>query len=282
MLAAAGTAPLSPDDGTIGGDMLRIDLNLDPGSSDRAGIVLRASDGFTADPATSADGAQGTLVGYDAERGKAFVDRTRSGEIDFHGAFPGQAEAPVTLEGDSTVSFSIWVDRTSVEVFAQDGTRTKTELIFPDVDSRQILAFAEGVDARIVHATITPVEQTMFSARPTQPTEPTRPTEPTEPIDPTEAIDPTELADPVQPADPADPADPTEVAVPTAQAAPVGGPGGGDQSQGGAPESSEPPCVGEGLAMTGVDALAGAAAALVLIIAGVSAILAARIRRRRL
>src|SRR5699024_5314593 len=117
-----GTAALGAD--AVSGDMLRIDLRLDPGSAQRAGVVVRSSDGFTADPATSAEGAQGTLVGYDAERGEVFVDRTRSGEVDFHESFPGQVEAPVTLEEDGTVSFSIWLDRSSVEVFAQDGTRT--------------------------------------------------------------------------------------------------------------------------------------------------------------
>ena len=278
-LASAGTAPLSADGGSIGGDMLRVDLSLDPGSSDRAGIVLRASDGFTADPSTSADGAQGTLVGYDAERGRVFVDRTRSGEVDFHSAFPGQVEAPVTLEEDGTVSFSIWLDRSSVEVFAQDGTRTLTELVFPDVDSQQVLAFAEGGDARIVHATITPVEPTMFNARPTDPTDPADPADPAEPTDPADPTEPTDPADPTEPAAPTEPRDPAD---PTGQAVPSGGPGGGGQSQGGAPESSGPPRAGEGLAMTGINALTGAAAALVLVVAGASAIVIARARRRRL
>src|SRR5699024_2376920 len=49
-----GTAAFGAD--AVSGDMLRIDLRLDPGSAQRAGVVVRASDGFTADPAASAEG----------------------------------------------------------------------------------------------------------------------------------------------------------------------------------------------------------------------------------
>lgn len=157
------TAPLRVRGQRLGGDMMRLDVRLDPGTAKRAGVVVRASDGFAADPAKSADGAEGTLVGYDAETGKVFVDRTRSGEVGFHDDFAGRVDAPVTREADGTVSFSVWVDRSSVEVFAAGGTRTLTELVYPDPASQQVLAFAEGGRARILEATATPVAQTMFT-----------------------------------------------------------------------------------------------------------------------
>ncbi|MGP9582536.1 MULTISPECIES: GH32 C-terminal domain-containing protein [unclassified Brachybacterium] len=279
---AEGTAPLSADGETISGDMLRIDLRLDPGSATRAGVVVSASDGFTADPAASADDAQGTLVGYDAERGKAFVDRSRSGEVDFHSAFPGQVEAPVTLEDDGTVSFSIWLDRSSVEVFAQDGTRTMTELIFPGADSQQVLAFAEGGDAKIVDATVAPVAQTMFGAGATDPTDPTDPSEPTEPVEPTDPAAPTAPAEPTEPTGPAEPTEPVEPTGPSDHPVPHDGPGTGEPSQGGAASSSEPPQAGGSLALTGVNAVTGAVAALALVVAGAAAVLIGRFRRRGL
>lgn len=159
---AEGTSVLRTAPGTASGDMLKIDLTIDPGTADRSGIVVRASEGFTADPAAAAEGAEGTLVGYDATTGRAFVDRTRSGEVDFSAGFAGEVDAPVTLESDGTVSMSIWVDRSSVEVFAEDGTKTLTELIYPDPTSQQVLAFAESGDARIVKAEVHQVKQTMF------------------------------------------------------------------------------------------------------------------------
>ena len=159
-----GTVALESPRGAISGDMLKIDLRIDPGTADRAGVIVRASEGFTADEATSRPGSEGTLVGYDATTGRVFVDRSRSGELGFNPSFTGEVDAPVTVEKDGTVAVSIWVDRSSVEVFAEDGTRTLTEVIYPEESSQQVLAFAEGGDARIRRAEVHAVEQTMFTA----------------------------------------------------------------------------------------------------------------------
>ena len=43
-----------------------------------------------------------------------------------------------------TVTLQIYLDRSSVEVFSEDGTRTITDTIFPDTTSRGMSTFAEG------------------------------------------------------------------------------------------------------------------------------------------
>lgn len=71
-----------------------------------------------------------TIIGYDAKVGSLFIDRTNSGNTAFDPNFPGRHEAPFTaLNG--RVKLHIFVDRSSVEVFAHDGQVAITDRIFP-------------------------------------------------------------------------------------------------------------------------------------------------------
>lgn len=83
-----------------------------------------------------------TLVGFDARKQCVFVDRTHSGKK-FHDAFPGRHEAPA---GDAC-DMTIFVDRSSVEVFANDGTSVLTELIFPTGEGHTVEAYAKDGEA---------------------------------------------------------------------------------------------------------------------------------------
>jgi fructan beta-fructosidase len=135
----------------VDGDLLEVDLTLDPGTADRAGITVRES----------ADGREGTKIGYDATTGQVFVDRRNSGITWFSPDFPSVSGAPVRLS-DGRIRMRVYVDRSSVEVFSDDGTRTLTDVIYPDAASTGISAFAEGGDATLTGLTVTPLR----SARP--------------------------------------------------------------------------------------------------------------------
>lgn len=77
---------------------------------------------------------QETVIGYDPDSKELFVDRTRAGRSDFHPEFAGRHG--VGLEGiDGLLRLRIFVDRCSVEVFADDGRAALTDLIFPDPDA---------------------------------------------------------------------------------------------------------------------------------------------------
>lgn len=71
-----------------------------------------------------------TIVGYEQQKGILFVDRTHSGVTGFSRQFPARIEAPLRLPG-SILSLNIVVDRSSVEVFADNGRVTMTNLVFP-------------------------------------------------------------------------------------------------------------------------------------------------------
>ncbi len=70
---------------------------------------------------TSAD--QETVIGYHPESSELFVDRTRSGLSDFHKEFTGRHA--VKLEAaNGRMRLHLFVDRSSVEVFADDGEQS--------------------------------------------------------------------------------------------------------------------------------------------------------------
>jgi fructan beta-fructosidase len=127
------------------GTVQRIDVAFTSGSAEEFGLILRG------------DGVHGTRVGIRPGEGKMFVDRRESGKTDFHESFPSFDTAPIR-KLDGAYHLTIFVDRCSVEVFAQGGQVTMTELIFPAETSTDLAVFA--VDGT---ATITKLQVTQFA-----------------------------------------------------------------------------------------------------------------------
>lgn len=127
------------------GTVQRVDVTFTPGNAEEFGLILRG------------DGVRGTRVGIRPGEDKMFVDRRKSGKTDFHESFPSFDTAPIRkLEG--AYHLTIFVDRCSVEVFAQGGQVTMTELIFPAETSTDLAVFAVGGTA-----TITKLQVTQFA-----------------------------------------------------------------------------------------------------------------------
>lgn len=124
------------------GTIQRIDITFTPGSAEEFGLVVRG------------DGARGTRIGIRPAHGTLIIDRRESGNTDFHESFPSLDTAPIrTTEG--SYRLSVYVDRCSVEVFAQDGQATMTELIFPAPTSTDLAVYALGGTATINSLDIT-------------------------------------------------------------------------------------------------------------------------------
>ena len=70
------------------------------------------------------------------------------GRQNFHEAFASIDTAPIRT-ADGSYKLTIYVDRCSVEVFAQDGLVTMTELIFPAPSSTDLAIYASGGTATI-------------------------------------------------------------------------------------------------------------------------------------
>ena len=90
-----------------------------------------------------------TVIGIDPAAGQLFVDRTRSGAVDFHKDFSGRQVAPLPVE-DGRVRLRVFVDWSSVEVFAGDGRVAVTDQIFPSPESDGVQLYARGGAARLV------------------------------------------------------------------------------------------------------------------------------------
>ncbi|MGC5774571.1 glycoside hydrolase family 32 protein [Paenibacillus pabuli] len=86
-----------------------------------------------------------TLVGVDVAQGEVYVDRSRSGVGDFHEHFLGRHAAELKAV-DGNLRLRIFVDHSSVEVFANNGQAVITDLIYPDMTSKAISVQAEQND----------------------------------------------------------------------------------------------------------------------------------------
>ena len=68
---------------------------------------------------------------YDAKNHTMSVDRRQSGVVDFSDKFPTITTAP-TFEKDGKINLRIFVDRSSIELFGNNGEFTLTNLVFPN------------------------------------------------------------------------------------------------------------------------------------------------------
>ena len=116
---------------------LKSDIEL--GSARQAGLRMLAQDGSY------------TVIGYDRDGKKLFVDRTHSGVTHFSKDFPARTEAPLDLPGGK-LRLNILMDRNSLEVFADGGRVTETNLVFPPAGANGIQFYAEGGNVGSVSA----------------------------------------------------------------------------------------------------------------------------------
>ncbi|WP_108250789.1 glycoside hydrolase family 32 protein [Planctomonas deserti] len=128
---------------------MRIDATFRPGSATEFGLVVRG-----AALGGSDDAAGGTRIGIRPGEGVILLDRTRSGDTGFSAAFPSVETAPVAAL-DGAYRLTVYTDRCSVEVFAEDGLVTLTDLVFPAESATAISVYASGGDAEVTDLRIT-------------------------------------------------------------------------------------------------------------------------------
>jgi sucrose-6-phosphate hydrolase SacC (GH32 family) len=114
-----------------------IDVEFDPAEAKRFGIDVCVGDG------------KRTRIGYDVDRGEVFVDRTRSGDVGFNKDFATVSRAKVPVR-EGRVRLKVWVDASSVEVFADGGRVAVTQLVYPPVGARGVDVWSEGGEAKVV------------------------------------------------------------------------------------------------------------------------------------
>ncbi|KQX48479.1 glycoside hydrolase family 32 protein [Paenibacillus sp. Root444D2] len=118
------------------GDLLEIIAEFEFDDELEFGLKLRASE------------SEETIVGYSTHEQQLFIDRSRSGAIDFHSDFACKHSALLKAE-TGNVKLHIFVDRSSVEAFANDGKLAMTDQIFPLSSSTGIKLYAKDGSVKV-------------------------------------------------------------------------------------------------------------------------------------
>jgi fructan beta-fructosidase len=125
------------------GDSYEIEAELDTSGASEVGFRLRKG------------GAVETIVGVIPSANTLFVDRTHSGDVQFSDQFPGRFST--SLSSTKRVKLHIFVDRSIVEVFANDGEKVMTDRIYPPVECDGIELYSVDGAARVVSLTVWPI-----------------------------------------------------------------------------------------------------------------------------
>jgi fructan beta-fructosidase len=122
----------------VHGETLEIVTEISSGDASEFGLVVRKGDG------------EETVIGVDTKKRTLFVDRFRSGNVGFDEHFPSRDGGPITFAAGKRVKLHIFVDRSSVEVFGNDGETVISEAIFPKRSSDEIELYSHGGRARVL------------------------------------------------------------------------------------------------------------------------------------
>lgn len=122
------------------GDALEIEAEFVPGSAAEFGFRVREGQN------------EETQVGVSSATHELFIDRTRSGLISFSPDFPGRHHA--ALHWTSPLKLHIFLDRSSVEIFGNDGETVLTDRIYPSTGSEGFEVYSDAGDSRIRSLTI--------------------------------------------------------------------------------------------------------------------------------
>lgn len=145
----AGTLSLA--ERGVGGKALEIVAEFEAGSASEFGLKVRTGAG------------EETVIGVDAAARRLFVDRSRSGDVSFHPAFAARHSAPLEVR-NGRVKLHLFVDWSSVEVFAGDGETVLTNRTFPAPESEGVALYAVGGTARLLSLEAWPLRSAWTSA----------------------------------------------------------------------------------------------------------------------
>jgi fructan beta-fructosidase len=113
-----------------------LEANITPGKARSVGFRIRSGED------------EFTEIAFDRNYSGVYVDRTKSGNVSFHKAFPGRHTAPARTI-DSELTLQIFVDRSTVEVFINDGEAVISDRIFPTDKATSIEVFSGDNSAKI-------------------------------------------------------------------------------------------------------------------------------------
>lgn len=95
------------------------------------------------------------ITGINLENSELFIDRTTAGKVGFSEHFPGIHTAPFQMSETGVVRFHVFIDRSSIELFLDNGSLVMTEIFFPDEDFSRIEIYAKKGSVNLKNGVIT-------------------------------------------------------------------------------------------------------------------------------
>ncbi|MCY8387814.1 GH32 C-terminal domain-containing protein [Bacillus inaquosorum] len=126
---------------------LHAEFQVSPGSAPEFGFKVRTGEN------------QFTKVGYDRKNTKLFVDRSESGNVTFNPTFNTGIQTAPLKPVNGNIKMRIFVDRSSVEVFGNDGQQVITDIILPDRSSKGLELYAVNGGVKLISLTIYPLKK---------------------------------------------------------------------------------------------------------------------------
>ncbi|TCN26836.1 fructan beta-fructosidase [Mesobacillus foraminis] len=100
---------------------------------------------------------ESTTIGYDVGNKKLFVDRSHSDSFDYGSNVIDKHQGPLN-SSNGTVKMHIFVDRSAVEVFGNNGETVITDQIFPDPSSNGLNIYSKGGEVTLKSLEIYPLK----------------------------------------------------------------------------------------------------------------------------
>ena len=88
------------------------------------------------------------VMKYDAKNHRMSFDRRESGVVDFSTKFPAVTSSP-TFEKDGKINLRLFIDRSSMELFGNNGEFVMTNLVFPNNPYTTLSMESKNGDARL-------------------------------------------------------------------------------------------------------------------------------------
>ena len=139
----------------IGGALpLRMPNGATPASAD-IDLEFLVPAGATTDLALELSNAAGESyrIGFDAAAKQFYSDRTNTPHA-FSPTFATAVHHAPRIVSDSIVRMHLYIDRASVELFADGGATALTEIVFPSQDWSSMRLFVKGSAVRLRYASI--------------------------------------------------------------------------------------------------------------------------------
>jgi fructan beta-fructosidase len=135
------------------GDKLLADIHTD---AFRLKLVIENIDAeiFGIEVLKSVD--ESTLIGYSANDHVLFLNREQSGNVGFHESFSSEETATIDLN-NNRIDLEILVDRSIIEVFADNGYKVITDQVFPEHENKGLQLYAKNGSAKVVSLELTKI-----------------------------------------------------------------------------------------------------------------------------